>query len=214
MGCGGLGKPARVRLKAGQYLARFSDDPTLIKLLFSPAGYTTSTGSVRGSWHLQVYVDSAFPRGIQRNADESRDTAVASWLSSCRRFLIVFQSFFFLGCEVWSSCPWVVCGVLSVLTDVGWFLPIVFSPADPHAQVRVRVWVIRSILEAQDYRLVVFVHIRPADALLSPEPGGDQGTLFARNIVQGYVRACVLFSCVVFVLLFSARPFPPSWGCK
>ena len=40
-----------------------------------------------------------------------------------------------------------------------------------------------------------------ADALLSPEPGGDQGTLFVRNVVQGYVRVCVsslIFLCVVF----------------
>ena len=44
----------------------------------------------------------------------------------------------------------------------------------------------------------MFVQIRPADALLSPEPGGDQGTLFAHNVVQGYIRDCVL--SLLFVL--------------
>ena len=44
--------------------------------------------------------------------------------------------------------------------------------------------------EAQDCRFFVVVQFRPAEALF-PEPGGDQGTLFARNVVQGYVRACV-----------------------
>ena len=32
----------------------------------------------------------------------------------------------------------------------------------------------------------MFVQFRPTDALLGPEPGGDQGTLFAHNVVQGY----------------------------
>ena len=30
------------------------------------------------SWYLQVHEASAFPRGIQRNVDESRGAAVAS----------------------------------------------------------------------------------------------------------------------------------------
>ena len=45
--------------------------------------------------------------------------------------------------------------------------------------------------EVQGCRSLVVVQFRPADALLSPEQGGDQGTLFARNVVQGYARACV-----------------------
>ena len=53
--------------------------------------------------------------------------------------------------------------------------------------------------EAQGCRLFVIVQFRPADALLSPEPG-DQGTLFARNVVQGYVRVCV--SSVIFYVLY------------
>ena len=46
--------------------------------------------------------------------------------------------------------------------------------------------------EAQGCRLFVIVQFRPADAPLSPEPGGDQCT-----------GLCVVFyvSCVVFVLL-------------
>ena len=57
--------------------------------------------------------------------------------------------------------------------------------------------------QAQGCRFFVIVQFRPADALLSPEPGGDQGTLFARNVVQGYVWVCVsyfIFLRVVFVL--------------
>ena len=61
------------------------------------------------------------------------------------------------------------------------------------------------LYEAQGGRFFVVFQFHPADALFSPEPGGDQGTLFARNVVQGYVRACVsrsFFLCVVFVLIF------------
>ena len=61
--------------------------------------------------------------------------------------------------------------------DVGWLLPFVFSLADPPAQSRVRVWVIRSLFEAQAYQCFVLVLLRPADALFSPERGGAQGTL-------------------------------------
>ena len=72
--------------------------------------------------------------------------------------------------------------------------------------------------EAQGCRLFVVVQFRPADALLSPEPGGDPGTLFARNVVQGYVRACVSFSfffvLYLFFFVFSAKRFPPMRGCK
>ena len=55
--------------------------------------------------------------------------------------------------------------------------------------------------EAQGCRLFVIVQFHPADALLSPEPGGDQGTLFARNVVQGYVRINV--SSFIFSVLYS-----------
>ena len=54
----------------------------------------------------------------------------------------------------------------------------------------------------------MFVQFRPADALLSPEPGGGKGTLFAHNVVQGYIYdECVLsfiFLYGVFILLVSA----------
>ena len=58
--------------------------------------------------------------------------------------------------------------------------------------------------EVQGCHLFVIVQFRPADALLSPEPGGDQGTLFARHVVQGYVRVCVSFFifCVLFLFYF------------
>ena len=47
--------------------------------------------------------------------------------------------------------------------------------------------------EAQDCRFFVFVQFCPADALRSPEPGVDQGTLLAYNVIQGYICACVLY---------------------
>ena len=77
-----------------------------------------------------------------------------------------------------------------------------FSPTDAPAQFRARVSVIRSISEAQAYRIFVFVQIRPADALLSPEPRGGQGILFTHDVVRGYTTVCVLFFGVVSVLLF------------
>ena len=56
--------------------------------------------------------------------------------------------------------------------------------------------------EAQDCRFSVVVQFRPPGALLSPEPGGDQGTLFARNAVQSYVRACVSYFIICVLHLF------------
>ena len=67
----------------------------------------------------------------------------------------------------------------------------VFRPADPSAQCRARVRVKTPLFEAQDCRFFVVIQFSPADALLRPETGGDQGTLFARNVVQSYVRVCV-----------------------
>ena len=70
--------------------------------------------------------------------------------------------------------------------------------------------------EAQGCRLFVIVQFHPDDALLSPEPGGDQGTLFARNVLQGYVRVCVSslsFMCCICSTLFFFRlrkHVPPS----
>ena len=60
------------------YLVRFSVDPRPIKRLLPPVRYTTSTGTVRGSWYLQIYVDIAFPRGIRRLVDDPQDAAVAN----------------------------------------------------------------------------------------------------------------------------------------
>ena len=73
-----LGKISASTTEDKVYLVRFLDDPEPIKLPLPPARYTTSTGAVRGSWCLQVHITSAFPRGIQRNVDESRGATVAS----------------------------------------------------------------------------------------------------------------------------------------
>ena len=115
---------------------------------------------------------------------------------------MVFREFFFSGCGA----------VLTIF-----FL----SPAGiPPAMCRARVRVFTPLPEAQDCRFFVFVQSRPADVILSPETGGDQGTLFAHNVVQGYKCGCVCYLlfcfCVVFVLLVSAKhpPPPPSRGCR
>ena len=73
-----LGKISASTTEDGVYLVHFSDDPGPIKLPLPPVRYTTSTGAVRGSWCLQVHVASAYPRGIQRNVDESRGVVVVS----------------------------------------------------------------------------------------------------------------------------------------
>ena len=82
----------------------------------------------------------------------------------------------------------------------------------PPALCRARVRVFTPLSEAQDCRFLVFVQSRPADALLSPEPGGHQGTLFAHNVVQGYIRCCVL-SFIDFMLylfyMFRLNTPPP-----
>ena len=58
------------------------------------------------------------------------------------------------------------------------------------------------VAEVQGCRLVVIVQFRPADALLGPEPEGDQGTPFVRNVVQRYVRVCVSFLLSYVLYLF------------
>ena len=91
------------------------------------------------------------------------------------------------------------------------------SPAGtPPALCRASVRVFTSLSEAQDYRFGVFVYFHPADALLSPEPGGSQGALFAHNVVQDCICHCVLsfLLCVVFDLLVSAKQSSPSRGCR
>ena len=114
-------------------------------------------------------------------------------------------SIFFPGYEVWSSCPWFVCGISSFWSECGAVLTIFFSLADPPSQCRARVRVITPPSEAQDSRFFVVVQIRPSDALLSPEPGGEQGTLFTHNVVQGYIRVCVsifIFLCCICFTFF------------
>ena len=146
---------------------------------------------MRDSWYLQVYVDIAFPREIQRNVDDHRGAAVASCISSRRRSSRVFH--LFPDYEVSSSRPRFVGSLLTFSSGCGAVLTIFFSPADPPpAQCRARVQIITPLSEAKDCRFFVFVQIRPADVLPSPEPGGDQDTLFAHNVVHGYVRDCVL----------------------
>ena len=118
-----LGKISASTTEDGVYLVQFWDDPGSIKLPLSSARYKTSTGTLRGSWCLQVHVASAFSRGVQRSVDDSRVAAVISSLS-CRRRAPQFSGF--LGSPPWitsgSFCllgveftPWVVPGHFSVL---------------------------------------------------------------------------------------------------
>ena len=92
-------------------------------------------------------------------------------------------------------------GFRAFCLDAGRCFPFFFSPADPPAQCRARVRVIASPSEAQDCRFFVFVQVRPSDALLNAEPGGDQGTLFTHNVAQIYIRDCVL-SFILLLLYF------------
>ena len=70
--------------------------------------------------------------------------------------------------------------------------------------------------EAQDCRFFILIKFRPADALLSPEQGGNQGTLFVRNVVQDYVRACVsafiFFVCCICSAFFFGLTLSPLAG--
>ena len=60
----------------GVYQVRFFDDPGPTRLPLSPARYSNSTETVRGSWCLQVHLAHAFARGVQRNVDQYRGAAV------------------------------------------------------------------------------------------------------------------------------------------
>ena len=80
-----------------------------------------------------------------------------------------------------------------------------FNPAtpSPRSMSGHRVWVIRWLFEAQDCRFFVFVPIRLADVLLSPEPGGDQDTLFAHNnVARGYTGLRVIFCLFLYLFYF------------
>ena len=90
----------------------------------------------RGSWCLQVHVASAFPRGVQRNVDDSRCAAVISSLSRRRR---ARQFSGFLGSPPWTTSgsfcvmgfectPWVAPGLVRVLGSAFslWVVPGAF----------------------------------------------------------------------------------------
>ena len=73
-----LGKISASTTAKGVYLSRFLDDPGPIKLPLPPTRYSTSTGTLRGSWCLQVPLSSAFARGVQPDVYKSRGAAVDS----------------------------------------------------------------------------------------------------------------------------------------
>ena len=98
----------------------------------------------------------------------------------------------------------------------GGFTIFFIGPADSPAQCPARVCVITPPSEAQDCRYSVVVKFRPSDALLNPQPGGDQGTLLRITWYRAiYGNVCYLsFFCVVFVLFFVRKNFPPWRGCR
>ena len=60
---------------------------------------------------------------------------------------------------------------------------------------------------------------RPADALLSSEPGGGQGNLTTHIVAQDFASFCFSFFVTHVILsslccAFSARHFPPSQDCR
>ena len=67
-----LGKISKPTSTADVFMVRFLDDPGPIKILLSPARYTTALDAVIGSWCLQIHRSSGFKRGILRNSDDSR----------------------------------------------------------------------------------------------------------------------------------------------
>ena len=176
-----LGKISASTTEDKIYLVRFLDDPGPIELPLPPARYTASTGAVRGSWCLQVHIASAFPRGIQPNVDESRGAAVTSRLPSRHRSPIVLHFVWVMRFESSSlGCLWCFESLGLVMErSFPFFFPSCRTSCLASGQGSGKT----PLSEAQDCRLFVYVQFRPADALLSPEPGGDQATLFARNVV-------------------------------
>ena len=88
-----------------------------------------------------------------------------------------------------------------------------FCPAEPPAQCRVRVRVKRRYLRRRAVAFSSMFNFALPTPSSAQSRGGDQGTLFARNVVQGYVRVCVSSSifCVLylFYFVFSSEHSPP-----
>ena len=69
---GGSAKFPLARKLLDQYVARFLENPGLVKLALSSAWYSTALGAVRGSLCLLVHQGNCFVRVIVRNVNESR----------------------------------------------------------------------------------------------------------------------------------------------
>ena len=114
---------------------------------------------------------------------------MANGLASRHRFSIILH---FWG--VVSFCLWVVRSVLRVFVGFWgdsfhscFFFLSRRAPCLVPGQGSGKT----PLSEAEGCRFFVVVQFRPADALLSPQPGDDQSTVFARNVVQEYVWVCV-----------------------
>ena len=198
------------------YLVRFLDDPGPIKLLLPPARYTTSTGAVRGSWGLQIHIASAFPRGIQRNVDESRGAAVASWFSSRHRSSIVLQFVVTKFESLSLSCSW--CSESLGLVSERFF-PLFFCicPAEPPAQCWARVRVKRRNLRRRAVAFSSLFHFALPTTSSAQSRGATRAPCSRVTWYMGrYGPLChSFFSCVAFVLFcFFGETLPPSRGCS
>ena len=139
-----------------------------------PRRFATSTGGVRGSWCLQVHVASAFPRGVQRNVDDSRCAAVISSLSRRRR---ARQFSGFLGSPPWTTSgssgvlgfefsPWVVPGAFCVLRSSSFSLGCLRC----FGIFNVRVWSVSCVI-GQGSLVRAFFFSCPTDPSLGAGPG-------------------------------------------
>ena len=121
-----------------------------------------------------------------------------------------------------SLCIWVVRSVLRVFVGFwgGSFQKLFpyFCPSEPPAQCRARVRVKRRYLRRRAVAFSPLFNFALPTPSSSQNPASDQGTLFARNVVQGYVRVCVSYFifCVLhlFYFVFSTKHSPPSRGCR
>lgn len=98
----------------------------------------------------------------------------------------------------------------------GFDIVLLLLPTAP-LSIGQEVWVFRSLSGAQDYRFfLVQFQIRPADSLLSPEPGGGQGIVFARTVKQGYTGLCLLHfvCCIRSTFWLNNKHFFLSRGCR
>ena len=127
------------------------------------------------------------------------------WAAWFVRFFFVLSYRPLVQCWAWGGPSLLVCSLF-------------FRPADPPTHYGAMVWVIGPLTEARDGRFCrVRFFCRPADALLSSEPGGGQGNQATHTVAQDCMFRILSFVNTSFCFLigyaFSARHLPPSRDC-